>query len=85
MPISESAETARLPGCRAESYSGDFDVVSPSDRPPNDAPEQCSPVRQSRPVWWYILQPVRNEANQLVGSIALPWPAGGRSALIAID
>jgi hypothetical protein len=54
-----------------ESYCGDFDVASLSDRPPNDAPERCSLCASASPVWWYIAEPVRNEANQLVWSVAL--------------
>ena len=54
-----------------ESYYGDFDVASPSDRPPNDAPERCSLCANAHPVWWYLVEPVRNEANQLVGPVAL--------------
>lgn len=60
--------------CKAKgvtSFSGSFDVVRPSDLPPDDVLARCSLCDNASPVWWYALEPVTDELGRLVGPTAL--------------
>lgn len=46
-------------------------MVPSGEGPPDDAPEQCALCGDGDPVWWYVVEPLRDTASRLVASAAL--------------
>jgi hypothetical protein len=52
-------------------YTGSFDIVPSEDGPPDSVPDECSLCADLGPGWWYVVEPVRDSSNRIVGSVAL--------------
>lgn len=47
------------------SFSGSFEVVPPSDLPPEDVPKLCALCANADPVCWYVVEPVTHEGSEV--------------------